>query len=714
MQINRYSSAQEAPIINTYVPINFGELYKIGAAQKQAVDEATQQFTGQLQKFGEFTSVSDEDVRDYRASTIGVLQNLIDEAVRNPDNMKDAAFIARIQQGINSIDYNHLARLRKSAENMDVRQKAVAALRAQDLYEDWFDDPQYTDLKNWSTRKQGIMSNLSPNKYMSMEELGREYVKDLKPTFYKGKAPNSGTSMPYTNWLAISRSDIRRSLNDQADDILSTTAGKRHFERFANMYQTINPQATGAEIRESFIDALTTEQSDKMIETPVIDTASLNLELANIAANKNKKTGEDALALLYPSDLNTTYRTALNRKAEMAKNMNPELDAKIKLDNEADVQKLRNVYADFVNNPNTASLMNAQLNILKEKGVINDNDIASNDISLDVIQTLMSNAVRALDKKDPLYSKYQAVLNEVYQTTRLHNEKISSELAKSTLRAYLSLNREEDKKETENPFQELFTNVSSSGQQGIDQAVSATMGDLQLNQPDQQLIIDAVFGRDQKTNLPMTQTKDFYSARSPFDYLIENYDSLKQLAKEGAKAANYNKTNEKGNQTLIGATDPGLLSLENRDYSIRNKAAAGDYGNLEIVELRDYTPVEGTDPNEYAFYVTVRLPLDILNKNTDWWADYGLDDIRTQEGLKGGIERIKVLNDEGKETLKDAEYVDVPMVINKSVPPTTKFRLDAYYRKQIHASTELNKANEQQTAAQYPQASYWYNLNNQQ
>lgn len=44
MQANRYDRAAEAPILNTYVPINFGELYRIGAAQKEAVDQAAKRF----------------------------------------------------------------------------------------------------------------------------------------------------------------------------------------------------------------------------------------------------------------------------------------------------------------------------------------------------------------------------------------------------------------------------------------------------------------------------------------------------------------------------------------------------------------------------------------------------------------------------------------------------------------------------------------------
>ena len=185
MQANRYDRAAEAPIMNTYVPINFGELYRIGKEQADTVRKASEEMSSALQKFGEFSSISDVDVQDYRDSTIGVLQGLINEAAANPDIMKDASFRSRFYTGLNSIDYLHLANLRKSAENMDTREKAKAALRAQGLYADWFDDPRYSDLRNWSTRDSGIMTNISPDKYRNMEELGREYVKDLKPTFYK-------------------------------------------------------------------------------------------------------------------------------------------------------------------------------------------------------------------------------------------------------------------------------------------------------------------------------------------------------------------------------------------------------------------------------------------------------------------------------------------------------------------------------------------------
>ena len=92
MAANMYDQAAQAQFINTYVPINFGELYRIGAAQKAAVDEAAQQFGTQLQKFGEFQSPSQIDTQRYYDLTIGRqdFQNAINQMVSNPDALKDA------------------------------------------------------------------------------------------------------------------------------------------------------------------------------------------------------------------------------------------------------------------------------------------------------------------------------------------------------------------------------------------------------------------------------------------------------------------------------------------------------------------------------------------------------------------------------------------------------------------------------------------------
>lgn len=706
MQANRYDRAAEAPILNTYVPINFGELYRIGKEQADTVRKASEEMSSALQKFGEFSSISDVDVQDYRDSTIGVLQGLINEAAANPDIMKDASFRSRFYTGLNSIDYLHLANLRKSAENMDTREKAKAALRAQGLYADWFDDPRYSDLRNWSTRDSGIMTNISPDKYRNMEELGREYVKDLKPTFYKGKAPNSGATMPFTNWMAISRADVRRSLSDHADDILSTTAGQRHFDRFSKMYKNVNPYASFSEIRESFIDALTTEQSDKLIETPVIDQASLALTLKQreLDAKNKGKQGDQGLPFLYPTDLNVLQADAMRRKAESTKLANPEIGKIIKADNLVDAQKIKSIYGEFAQNPITANMINAQLKILLQNGAISEQDIQNGNIGLELLQTMITNSSQLLDENDPLRIKYNQINEGIIKNAKTHNELMSTEMAYSTLRSYLNINDS-----SENPLNNLFNKISSSGLRGVDAAVRSTMGDLKINKPDQDLILSAVFGVD-KDNKITTQTADFDAAKSSFDYLYYNYPKFRSDADEAARTQNYSKRGLDKNLTLIGTTDPSWLSWENEAFSIRNNTASGKYGNLEIVALNGYTPVQGTDPYEYAFQVTVKVPVDKINETSPWWSDYDLPEIYNDEGLSGDTQFITKTNEKGKTVGKDVDYVEVPIVINKTVPPATKFRLDAYYREQINASTELNKANEQQTAIQSPQTTTWINL----
>ena len=115
--MNMYDQAAQMPIINTYVPINFQELYRIAATQKADLDAANAQLQSTLQKFGEFTSPSDIDTQRFYDLSIGQFDDLLDRAANDPDAMKDAAFRAQIQQRINSLDYGALSRLRQGAES---------------------------------------------------------------------------------------------------------------------------------------------------------------------------------------------------------------------------------------------------------------------------------------------------------------------------------------------------------------------------------------------------------------------------------------------------------------------------------------------------------------------------------------------------------------------------------------------------------------------
>lgn len=180
MQANRYDRAAEAPIMNTYVPINFGELYRIGQAQRQAVEQAANEFTNTVSKFGEFQSPSAVDTQKYYENSLGKIRDLIDEAAANPDAMKDAAFRAKLNSRIANLDYATLSNLRQSREGMLARQKANQELMIKGMYNPLWHDVDFT---NYNTVDSGIFNDIAPLAYKSEVDLVRPYVDNLKASF---------------------------------------------------------------------------------------------------------------------------------------------------------------------------------------------------------------------------------------------------------------------------------------------------------------------------------------------------------------------------------------------------------------------------------------------------------------------------------------------------------------------------------------------------
>lgn len=285
MAANRYDQAAEMPILNTYVPIDFGELYRIGATQKAAVDQAIKDVSTAVQTFGEFTSPSDVDVNNYYNMSLGQMEDLINEMSSNPDRIKDANFRTRLYGKLNNLDYAGLSRLKAGADALRARQENVARMIANNTYyENW---DQYRDLSNYDTLNQGILDELAPLSYRSMFELASPYVEDMKPTFFKGQAPNSGVSMPYTNWMAITPEMRARELNAHLSDIIATPQGKMHLQEIRDMY----PNANDADIMDIFMNQLMTVTSYKDIETPVADTYGMQSALIRARSGIDQATG---------------------------------------------------------------------------------------------------------------------------------------------------------------------------------------------------------------------------------------------------------------------------------------------------------------------------------------------------------------------------------------------------------------------------------------
>lgn len=219
MQANRYDRAAEAPIMNTYVPINFGELYRIGQAQRQVVEQAANEFTNTVSKFGEFQSPSAVDTQRYYENSLGKIRDLIDEAATNPDAMKDANFRARLNSRIANLDYATLSNLRQSREGMLARQKANQELMIKGMYNPLWHDVDFT---NYNTVDSGIFNDIAPLAYKSEVDLVRPYVDNLKASFMGVKDGwiHQGVSTDRTDY------ELQRNLSS----IQNTPEYQKHLE----------------------------------------------------------------------------------------------------------------------------------------------------------------------------------------------------------------------------------------------------------------------------------------------------------------------------------------------------------------------------------------------------------------------------------------------------------------------------------------------------
>ena len=219
MQANRYDRAAEAPIMNTYVPINFGELYRIGQAQRQAVEQAANEFTNIVSKFGEFQSPSAVDTQRYYENSLGKIRDLIDEAATNPDAMKDANFRARLNSRIANLDYATLSNLKQSREGMLARQKANQELMIKGMYNPLWHDVDFT---NYNTVDSGIFNDVAPLAYKSEVDLVRPYVDNMKASFMGVKDGwiHQGVSTDRTDY------EIQRNLSS----IQNTPEYQKHLE----------------------------------------------------------------------------------------------------------------------------------------------------------------------------------------------------------------------------------------------------------------------------------------------------------------------------------------------------------------------------------------------------------------------------------------------------------------------------------------------------
>lgn len=290
MTANRYDQAAEAPILNTYVPINFGELYRIGATQKAAVDEAAKQFSTALQKFGEFRSPSAVDTQNWYNLTINRkdVQDSISQIAQNPDAMKDASFRANLQSLINSTDYSSLSLLKESADNLRLGLQTRAKMKAEGLYNEDWDESDIANYDTLGTKK--VFEDISPVKFMTANQLSNPYFDNLKPGSL-GVQWKDGVKYQVTG---NNMDDLYAVANAHYNDLINTPQGQKYYQQ---MLKNTGGDADAA--RQQFIDMIASSQIDRT-RRPQLTVDPLWLVQAKAAASR---TGRDEIIRPNPTRL---------------------------------------------------------------------------------------------------------------------------------------------------------------------------------------------------------------------------------------------------------------------------------------------------------------------------------------------------------------------------------------------------------------------------
>ena len=690
MAVNRYDQAAPYEYVSQYVPVPFQELLTLGMYYDEQIKNAKNQLQNHLKTYGEFASPSDIDTEKYYNEAIGKVESVVNEAAANPQLMKSAEWRSRMYNQINSIDYGLLHRFRKSAENMYLREQAVADLKSKGLYEEWFDDAKYRNLRNWDTENMGVMTNLSPDKLVTMRELGSKYAENLKPTFYKGKAPNSGQTLPFHNWMAISQTDLRRQFEDHAQDLL----------RFKQMMQSHNPNYSEEQIMESFIDALTIEQSDKLIETPVLDSAALQTSLLSMRNNKTSAGGsrsgsqkQSALPYIFPTAVSQDQQREIANRARKMEEINPELLDKINADNNAWTNELIDLFTEMSKDTNLVRAMEA-LNVdLNDAGLMEEVRNAQNDPTL--LNAYISGVMQMLPQQDVRFDgirqKYNNLQQKLFYNSRMHNTMANSALITNTLASNISSGQGIDDKYKNNPWISVFEETSNAQLNAIDAAALSTV-ETNLNIPEQEIIIRALCGDEKKIPAEMLK-KD---ANSSYNWIIKNFEDQASAIASAKKQTNYTKQGSPVTTLSGGWFDRNINSSSDEAYSIRDNTAQGLYGSAKVVSVDGFSPVLGTE-DQYTYRVTVKVPFEAVAKDIDnRYYTWDVEDMESSEltertGLHTEVE-------------DGVEYVYVPLFINRQLNSNTKGIMDAFYRNVINSSTDLDKANEQQLSIFNPGA----------
>lgn len=335
MAANRFDQAAQMPVINTYVPIDFDQLYRIGATQKAAVDQAIADIGTAVQTFGEFRSPSRIDTENYYNMTLGQMQDLIDEMSSNPDFIKDAANRSRFYGRLNSLDYAGLSQLKESADNLRAGLKMRAEMEAKGLYNENWDDSNIESYDTLGNR--AVFSDITPVAYMNANQLSNPYFDNLsKGTI--GTTWKDGVKYTVTGNTV---EDLRAVADARYSDIVNTPQGQKYYQQFLRENNGNAEAATRA-----FKDMIVASQIDRTLRpTLTVDPAWL----AQLRASYSRPSGQQQQPSAWPTRLDFIQSSFTRRGSKNVAELSSKEDA-AQQDSIA-----RNLWGNYIDSYNKAA-----------------------------------------------------------------------------------------------------------------------------------------------------------------------------------------------------------------------------------------------------------------------------------------------------------------------------------------------------------------------
>lgn len=613
MAANRFDQAAQMPILNTYVPINFGELYRIGATQKAAVDEAIADIGNAVQAFGEFTSPSDIDTENYYNLSLGQMNDLITEVSTDPDKLKDAGFRARFYGRLNNLNYAELSRLKQGAENLEIRNKVAAEMKAKGLYnENW--DVYYDgngniipfDASNYDTLRNGILDQLSPIQYKSMRDIIAPYVDDLKPTFIEGNVnPLTGKRLPFTKgYLAITQEHLNNILDRNINEILRTPQGQMWYRDIAQAISAVNPNATDADVMQAFKDNMYRDAAYKLIASPVEDEYAMRSALMRQEAGYNTPTRpilgwNDILSQQHAASVKNTVATV-----EMT---NPEFKAKYDGIFNSLNQQLSDYTEQAMSNSEFSDNFKQALTVAIGSGM------DPNDQS--VLQTALQYATTKSKTLDKNFSKqFNKILEEAIGTHNAMVDEATGRILQDIFNKKLAgpQNPYSPNSNT-NPFENILTTLDSGQPYYSESKVHEMYQDglMAIAEPVsdvvQQEIKSQIFNEKDRINSELGYVFNPSGRLLSPKQVIANNKYISDLAEQAdfdIKNTQLNRDSWSGDQ----------------NFDIEEQTAKGSFGNVAIGNVLGYIDT----PEERGYVVTVNIPMkDVIKHYDTWWSTEG-------------------------------------------------------------------------------------------